>query len=139
MALKLGVALFRIQDHKLFMTDSQDSNPNINQNKSAEDSSKGLVETKAEIKKGPLSFFSGACTSLISAWLCYRLSQSLVIYFSIHTNNYNSAFAQSIASGFKTLVIGISFLATFTFTFIGFGLTIVFIRSLFDGIKRDSD
>ncbi len=139
MALKLGVALFKIQDQKLSMNDSQETNSIISNNKSVKDSSQEPLDTEVEMKKGPLSFFSGACTSLISAWLSYRLSQALVIYFSIHTNNYNSAFAQSIASGFKTLVIGISFLATFTFTFIGLGLSILFIRSLFDAIKPDSD
>tara|TARA_B100000700_G_C14324944_1_gene525448 strand:+ start:168 stop:533 length:366 start_codon:yes stop_codon:yes gene_type:complete len=83
-------------------------------------------------KKGPISFLSGSLTALIFCLLCYRLSQALIIYFSIHTPNYNSPIAQSIASGFKTLIIGTSFLATFTFGFIGLGLSLVFIRSLFD-------
>ncbi len=88
--------------------------------------------------KGPLSFLSGALTSAVLAWLCFGLSQKVVIYFISHAPNYNSAFAQSIATGFKTLVIGICFLATFTFGFIGLGLTLVFIRSLFDGKTSDS-
>ncbi len=83
-------------------------------------------------KKGPISFFSGAITSAFLAWLCLRLSQKSVIYFTLHSPHYSSPIAQSVASGFKTLVIGMCFLATFTFSFIGLGLTLVFIRSLFD-------
>ncbi len=60
-------------------------------------------------QKGPLSFLSGAVTSGFLAWICLRLSQAMVTYFTIHTSNYDSAIAQSIASGFKTLVIGMSF------------------------------
>ena len=66
-------------------------------------------------------------------------SKKIVLYFSIHTPNYSSPIAQSIASGFKTLIIGISFLATFTFGFIGLGLFLVFIRSLIEGNKDKTD
>tara|TARA_Y100001968_G_C19327558_1_gene702551 strand:+ start:144 stop:512 length:369 start_codon:yes stop_codon:yes gene_type:complete len=85
-----------------------------------------------EIKKGPLSFLSGAMTSILLAWICFEFSKKVVIYFTMHSPHYSSAFAQSIASGFKTLIIGISFLATFTFSFIGIGLIVVFFRSLID-------
>ena len=90
-------------------------------------------------KKGPLSFLSGALTSIGLAWLCFGLSKNMVIYFTLHTPSYSSPLAQSVASGFKTLVIGISFLATFTFSFIGIGLILVFIRSLIDGKEPGSD
>ena len=90
-------------------------------------------------KKGPLSFLSGALTSSLFAWISYLVSRNVVVYFTIHTNNYNSPIAQSVASGFKTLVIGMCFLATFTFGFIGLGLTIVFIRSLFSAKKEESE
>ena len=90
-------------------------------------------------KKGPLNFLSGALTSVILAWICLGLSRKVVLYFAIHSATYTSPIAQSVASGFKTLVIGISFLATFTFGFIGLGLTVVFIRSLFDGMSINSD
>ena len=90
-------------------------------------------------QKGPLSFLSGAFTSLLFAWLSLGLSRKVVLYFSFHSPDYSSPIAQSIASGLKTLLIGICFLATFTFGFIGIGLIIVFIRSLFDGKSKDSD
>ena len=59
-------------------------------------------------KKGPLNFLSGALTSLLFGLLCFELSKKIVIYFTMHPPSYSSAIAVSIASGFKTLVIGIS-------------------------------
>ena len=93
----------------------------------------------SETKKGPLSFFSGSITSLFFSFLSLFISKKIVLYFSIHSPNYSSPIAQSIASGFKTLIIGISFLATFTFGFIGLGLFLVFIRSLIEGNNERSD
>ena len=97
-----------------------------------------LSDQEAPQRKGPLSFLSGAITSALFAWLCFSLSQKTVGYFTLHSPHYSSAIAQSVASGFKTLVIGICFLATFTFSFIGLGLIIVFVRSLFDGKETDT-
>ena len=91
------------------------------------------LEVAVAPKKGPLSFFTGAFTSAFFALVSLQLSQRLVTYFTLHSPSYSSPIAQSVASGFKTLVIGISFLATFTFGFIGIGLMLVFIRSLLDG------
>ena len=82
-------------------------------------------------RKGPLSFLSGAMTSGLFAWICLILSKKTVGYFMLHPQNYSSPIAQSAASGFKTLVIGMCFLSTFTFAFIGLGLLVVFVRSLF--------
>ena len=93
----------------------------------------------SEAKKGPLSFLSGSITSLSFSLLSLFISKKIVLYFSIHTPNYSSPIAQSIASGFKTLIIGISFLATFTFGFIGLGLFLVFVRSLIEGNKDKTD
>jgi len=102
-------------------------------------SSSPLENSISEPKKGPLSFLSGSITSLSFSLLSLFISKKIVLYFSIHTPNYSSPIAQSIASGFKTLIIGISFLATFTFGFIGLGLFLVFIRSLFEGSKKKTD
>ena len=100
------------------------------------------IKTKGKVdessKKGPLSFLSGALTSFFFAWLSFLLSKKVVLYFVLHSPHYTSQFAQSIASAMKTLAIGMSFLATFTFAFIGLGLSIVFIRSFFpDKAPRD--
>ena len=105
----------------------------------ANSSASPLVNPSSEAKKGPLSFLSGSITSLSFSLLSLFISKKIVVYFSVHTPNYSSAIAQSIASGFKTLIIGISFLATFTFGFIGLGLFLVFIRSLIEGNKDKTD
>ena len=112
------------------------------QNKSdelAHPSSNPSENRSTDTKKGPLSFLSGSITSLSFSLLSLFISKKIVLYFASHTLNYSSPFAQSIASGFKTLIIGISFLATFTFGFIGLGLFLVFIRSLIEGIKEKTD
>ena len=102
-------------------------------------SSGPLDRATSEPKKGPISFLSGSITSLSFSLLSLFISKKIVLYFAIHTPNYSSPIAQSIASGFKTLIIGISFLATFTFGFIGLGLFLVFIRSLIEGDKDKTD
>lgn len=84
-------------------------------------------------RKGPLSFLSGSLTAGLFAWLALGLSQRLVGYYSLHPPNYGSAIAQSIATALKTLIVGMSFLATFTFAFIALGLALVFLRSLVPG------
>ena len=108
----------------------------IKDKKSTLESDKDITINK---EKGPISFVTGSLTSGIFAWFSFQISQRLVIYFTLHKPNYSSAFAQSIASGFKTLIIGISFLATFTFTFIGLGLMLVFIKSLFTARNTSND
>ncbi len=100
---------------------------------------KSELANKNSSSKGPLSFLSGAFTSFLFAWLSLGLSKRAVGYFMSHQPSYSSAIAQSIASGLKTLVIGMTFLATFTFAFIGLGLILVFLRSLIPGNEADSD
>ena len=102
-------------------------------------SSSPLAKASSEPKKSPLSFLSGSITSLSFSLLSLFISKKIVLYFAIHTPNYSSSIAQSIASVFKTVIIGISFLATFTFGFIGLGLFLVFIRSLIEGKNEQTD
>jgi hypothetical protein len=84
-------------------------------------------------RKGPLSFLSGSLTAGLLAWLALGLSQKLVAYYALHPPSYGSAIAQSIATALKTLIVGMSFLATFSFAFIAIGLALVFVRSLVSG------
>ena len=107
--------------------------------KSKSISNETFEQNKETVKKGPLSFLSGALTSLLLGWCSFLLSEKVVIYFSTHSLEYSSSIATSIASGFKTLVVGMCFLATFTFAFIGLGLMIVFIRSLFTAKSLEDD
>ena len=82
-------------------------------------------------EKGPLSVRSGSLTSVILFIAFYKLSIAISIYFSTHKPTNNSEIVQNISSSLNTLIIGLSFLATFSFGFIGLGLLIVFFRSFF--------
>ncbi len=81
-------------------------------------------------RKGPLSFLSGALSAGLLAWLCLGLSRRVVVHYALHPPSYSSAIAQSIATALKTLMVGMAFLATFSFAFIALGLGLVFLRSL---------
>ena len=82
-------------------------------------------------EKGPLNFLIGSLTSFSLLVFFYFLSNKIAIYFSIHKPSNSSEIVQSISSSINTLIIGLSFLLTFSFAFIGIGLFFVFIRSFF--------
>ena len=81
-----------------------------------------------KIKKGPVNFIIGSLTSFLLCISFYSLSQRIAIYFYSHRPSNSSEIVQSISTSFNTLIIGLFFLATFSFAFIGLGLFIVFIR-----------
>ena len=82
-------------------------------------------------EKGPLNFIVGSFTSFLLFIIFYLLSNKIAIYFSLHKPSNSSEIVQNISSSINTLIIGLSFLLTFSFAFIGIGLFIVFIRSFF--------
>jgi len=82
-------------------------------------------------EKRSLNFIIGSITSFLLFYLFYLLSNKIAIYFSIHKPSNSSEIVQNISSSINTLIIGLSFLLTFSFAFIGIGLFIVFIRSFF--------
>ncbi len=86
-------------------------------------------------EKGPLSFITGSLTSFLLCIFFYFISTKIAIYFSLHKPSNTSEIVQSISSSINTLIIGLSFLLTFSFAFIGLGLFIVFIRSFL--VKKD--
>ena len=90
---------------------------------------KNNIEIQNPPKKGPLSFITGSLTSFILCIFFYFISNKIAIYFSLHKPSNSSEIVQSISSSINTLIIGLSFLLTFSFAFIGLGLFIVFIRS----------
>ena len=93
------------------------------------------IENQNPPEKGPLSFISGSLTSFLLCIFFYFISNKIVIYFSLHKPSNSSEIVQSISSSINTLIIGLSFLLTFSFAFIGLGLFIVFVRSFL--IKKD--
>ena len=82
-------------------------------------------------EKDPLNFIVGSITSFSLFVLFYLISNKITVYFSIHKPSNSSEIVQNISSSINTLIIGLSFLLTFSFAFIGIGLFIVFIRSFF--------
>lgn len=88
-------------------------------------------ENKNIKEKEPIDFIVGSLTSLLLFLLSYFVSNNIVIYFSRHKPTNSSEIVQNISSSINTLIIGLSFLLTFSFAFIGIGLFIVFIRSFF--------
>ena len=87
------------------------------------------IENQNTPEKGPISFLSGSLTSFFFSIISYFISNKIAIYFSLHKPSNSSEIVQSISSSINTLIIGLSFLLTFSFAFIGLGLFIVFIRS----------
>jgi hypothetical protein len=81
-------------------------------------------------RKGPLSFLTGALTSGLLAWLALGLSRRVLAHYANHPPQFSSPIAQNIATAMKTLIVGMCFLASFSFAFIGLGLLVVFVRSL---------
>ena len=90
---------------------------------------KEINENQNLPEKGPASYITGSLTSLLLCIFFYLISQKIAIYFSLHKPSNTSEIVQSISSSINTLIIGLSFLLTFCFAFIGLGLFIVFIRS----------
>jgi hypothetical protein len=93
-------------------------------------SESSLEASDPEPRKGPLSFLSGALTSGLLAWGSLIISQRVVAWYALHPPHYSKPIAQSIGTAMKTLIVGMSFLATFTFAFVALGLFLVFLRSL---------
>jgi len=79
-------------------------------------------------EKGPLNFILGSLTSFLLFIFFYFLSNKIAIYFSVHKPSNSSEIVPIIFSSINTLIIGLSFLLTFSFAYIGIGLFIVFIR-----------
>ncbi len=85
--------------------------------------------------KGPINFLVGSFISFILFMFFYWFSNKIAIYFATHKPSNTSEIVESISSSLNTLIVGLSFIATFSFAFIGIGLLIVFIRSFFLKIK----
>ena len=89
------------------------------------------IDNKNTPEKGPLNFILGSLTSFLLFISFYLISNKIAIYFALHKPSNSSEIVQNISSSINTLIIGLSFLLTFSFGFIGIGLFIVFIRSFF--------
>jgi len=105
---------------------------NINNKKKKDNDIKIIKNDSNSVQnKSPLSFFTGSLTSFTLCIFLFFLSKKIAFYFATHRPSNTSEIVQSISTSLNTLIIGLSFLATFSFGFIGLGLFIVFIRSFF--------
>lgn len=84
----------------------------------------------AAARHGPRRYLVGAATSALFAVVAWAVSRRLVAHFAAHPPRFSKPIAQSIAVALKTLLIGTSFLAFFSFCLIGVGLLLLFVRSL---------
>ena len=107
--------------------DELNKNKNINEKNNKKDLNE--KEINLENSNSPLSLFLGSITSLILGTFFFILSKKIAFYFATHKPSNTSEIVQSISTSFNTLIIGLSFIVTFSFAFIGLGLFIVFIRS----------
>ncbi len=89
------------------------------------------IEIQNSSEKGPISFLTGSLTSFVLCIFFYFISNKIAIYFSMHKPVNSSEIVETISSSINTLIVGLSFLLTFSFAFVGLGLFIVFIRSFF--------
>ena len=87
-------------------------------------------------RPGPFRYLTGALSSGLFALLSWRVAKGLVVYFTLHPPHYSKPIAQSIAVALKTILIGTSFLAVFSFSLIGVGLSLLLVRTLLPGDAR---
>ena len=105
---------------------------NLNNPKNENNESKiNQKQVNIEDTKSPLSLIIGSMTSFTLCILSFILSRKITLYFISHRPSNDTEIVQSISTSLNTLIIGLAFIATFSFGFIGLGLFIVFIRSFF--------
>ncbi|HBP53750.1 MAG TPA: DUF3082 domain-containing protein [Synechococcus sp. UBA8638] len=81
-------------------------------------------------RHGPLRYLAGALSSGLFAVLSWSVARRLVIHFTLHPPHYSKPVAQSIAVGLKTILVGASFLAVFSFSLIAVGLFLLLVQAL---------
>lgn len=87
-------------------------------------------------RHGPLRYLTGALSSGLFAVLSWQVAERLVVHFTLHPPHYSKPVTQSIAVGLKTILVGTSFLAVFSFSLIAVGLSLLLARSLLPSAGR---
>jgi hypothetical protein len=96
-------------------------------------------ESPAKVQPTIWRCFSGSAVSSAIAYCCYLLTSSISQTFAnkpIHSDNPT---AIAIAGAVRTLVVGISTLATFVFTFAAMGLIALGIQILIQRFTRQQE
>lgn len=89
-------------------------------------------------KVTPLRCFLGAFLSGGLAYFLYFLTSSIITTFATKPIHADSQLAFRIATAVRTLVMGLSSLATFIVVFVTFGLILLGFQLLFEGSKQDT-
>lgn len=90
-------------------------------------------EEGTENKITPWRCFSGSAISAVIALATYLLTKSIILTYTNTPIKFNNPMAQSIASTVRTLVMGITIMATFLFIMVTIGLLALGIKLIFTG------
>ena len=94
-----------------------------------------MVETppRPDSAPRPLSYLGGGITSGLFCALAVFTTLRLLEYYANHPPHYSQPVAQSIATAFKTLLVGSASLACFSFGLTTLGLLLLCLRDLLPG------
>jgi hypothetical protein len=94
-------------------------------------------ENKKEIT--PLRCITGSSISGLMAIAAYNLMIAIAQTYANKPINFNNQFAANIASAVRTLVVGITALATGLFTMVTIGLFALAIQLIFQKLKGEEN
>jgi Protein of unknown function (DUF3082) len=89
-------------------------------------------------KVTPIRCFLGAFISSVLAYFLYYLTSAIITTFSTKPVTGDSQLAFRIATAVRTLVMGLSSLATFIFVFVTFGLILLGIQLMIQGSRQNT-
>jgi hypothetical protein len=87
----------------------------------------------------PLSAWSGSLISGTIAILLYKLTTSIALSYLTHPSAATSQIAQRISAAVRTLVVGLSSLATGLFAIAALGLVLLGFKILFQDLTKASE
>ena len=108
-------------------SDKKEQSVDVDQNKP--------VNEINEEKITPIRCFTGSAISGGLGFAAYLLTKSIIVTYTTMPINFNNEFAIRIATTVRTLIMGLTVLATFLFGMIALGLTALGIKLIIDNGK----
>lgn len=87
----------------------------------------------------PIRCFTGASISAGLAVVAYLLTKSVILTYTTIPIKFNNQMAMTIASTVRTLIMGITTMATFLFVMVTVGLGALGIKLIIDNGKIDKE
>lgn len=87
----------------------------------------------------PLRAWSGAFVSGTLGILLYKLTYSIALSFATHPSTATSQMAQRISAAVRTLVVGLTTMATGLFAIAALGLVLLGFKLLFQDLKKPTE